>query len=164
MQVSLANHSEVHLFQMADGQVVIVGGHDDQGVLDSVELINLTSSRVGNGFPENNLSTILIWNTNLKKVREMPTTGSHTPLWGGSCWLQDGSLLVRRNKGPVQNFVKLVYCVLMGPAHDNGHSQVGGGMDGLFLSHANAYSLTYPGLNWQVNEEYTWITNFGRVQ
>ena len=43
--------------------------------------------------------------------------------------------------------------------------QVGGGMDGLFLSHANAYSLTYPGLNWQVNEEYTWRINyFGRVQ
>ena len=43
MQVSLANHSEVHLFQMADGQAVIVGGHDDQGVLDSVELMNLTN-------------------------------------------------------------------------------------------------------------------------
>ena len=25
----------------------------------------------------------------------MPTTGSHTSLWGGSCWLQDGGLLVR---------------------------------------------------------------------
>ena len=41
------------------------------------------------------------------------------------------------------------------------YAQVGGGMDGLFLSHANAYSLTYPGLNWQVIEEYTWITYFG---
>ena len=27
--------------------MVVVGGHDDQGVLDSVELINLTSSEVG---------------------------------------------------------------------------------------------------------------------
>ena len=30
------------------------------------------------------------------------------------------------------------------------HTQVGGGMDGLFISHANAFSLTYPALNWQV--------------
>ena len=34
-------------FQMEDGQVLVVGGHDDQGVLDSVELINLTSFEVG---------------------------------------------------------------------------------------------------------------------
>ena len=31
------------------------------------------------------------------------------------------------------------------------HTQVGGGMDGLFISHNNAYSLTYPDLNWQVD-------------
>ena len=35
-------------------------------------------------------------------------------------------------------------------AYKQTHTQVGGGMDGLFLSHANAYSLTYPGFNWQV--------------
>ena len=34
-------------FQMGDGEVLVVGGHDDQAVLDSVELINLTSSGVG---------------------------------------------------------------------------------------------------------------------
>ena len=28
--------------------------------------------------------------------------------------------------------------------HIYSYTQVGGGMDGLFLSHANAYSLTYP--------------------
>jgi len=95
------------VMQMEDGQVLVVGGHDDQGVLESVELMNLTSS----------------W------VREIPTTGSHTPLWGGSCWLQDGGLLV------------------------------GGGMDGLFLSHANAYSLTYPGLNWQEAAPLPWTAS-----
>ena len=56
MQVQLASNSgafanaggsELNIFQMEDGQVVVVGGHDDQGVLDSVELINLTSSEVG---------------------------------------------------------------------------------------------------------------------
>jgi len=93
--------------QMEDGQVLVVGGHDDQGVLDAVELINLTSS----------------------EVTEMPTTGSHNPLWGGSCWLQDGSLLV------------------------------GGGMDGLFISHANAYSLTYPALNWQEAAPLPWTAS-----
>ena len=65
MQVSLANHSEVHLFQMADGQVVIVGGHDDQGVLDSVELMNLT-----NPAEVANLSTIILEKTLRKFVDE----------------------------------------------------------------------------------------------
>ena len=56
--------SEFNPFQMEDGQVLVVGGHDDQGVLDSVELINLTSSWVGNGLPENNLSNFIqcYWN------------------------------------------------------------------------------------------------------
>ena len=42
-----AGESELNIFQIEDGQVVAVGGRDDQGVLDSVELINLTSSEVG---------------------------------------------------------------------------------------------------------------------
>ena len=43
----MAGGSEFNPFQMEDGQVLVVGGHDDQGVLDAVELINLTSSEVG---------------------------------------------------------------------------------------------------------------------
>ena len=43
----MAGGSELNPIQMEDGQVVVVGGHDDQGVLNSVELINLTSSWVG---------------------------------------------------------------------------------------------------------------------
>ena len=42
-----AGESEFNPFQMEDGQVLVVGGHDDQGVLDSVELINLAISEVG---------------------------------------------------------------------------------------------------------------------
>ena len=85
----MAGGSEFDPFQMEDGQVVVVGGHGDQAVLDSVELINLKSSGVSAaGLSEGNLKQ------NVIKVTEMPTTGSHIPLWGGSCWLQDGSLLV----------------------------------------------------------------------
>ena len=78
----VAGGSEFNPFQMEDGQVLVVGGHDDQGVLDAVELINLTSSEVGACSTFwGNLSTI-----NLSKiwcqVTEMPTTGSHNPLWG----------------------------------------------------------------------------------
>ena len=50
---------------MADGQVVIVGGHDDQGVLDSVELMNLT-----NPAEVANLSTIILEKTLRKFVDE----------------------------------------------------------------------------------------------
>ena len=48
---------------------------------------------------ESETSRLVYLEHNLIKVREMPTTGSHTPLWGGSCWLQDGSLLVRDSQG-----------------------------------------------------------------
>ena len=57
---TLAGGSELNPFQMEDEQVLVVGGHDDQGVLDSVELMNLTGSWVGAGLFEGNLSIITL--------------------------------------------------------------------------------------------------------
>ena len=35
------------VIQMDDGKVLVVGGHDDHDVLDSVELLNIASYEVG---------------------------------------------------------------------------------------------------------------------
>jgi len=93
--------------QMDDGKVLVVGGHDDHDVLDSVEILNIASY----------------------EVTEMPTTNSHVPLWGGSCWAQDDGVLM------------------------------GGGMDGLFISHKNSYLLTYPDLRWQDSTPLPWTAS-----
>ena len=37
------------VIQMEDGKVLVVGGHDDHDVLDSVELLNIASSEVDFG-------------------------------------------------------------------------------------------------------------------
>ena len=63
-------------------------------------------------FSERNLSEITLSKIWCEKVKEMPTTGSHVPLWGGSCWLQDGSLLVRDSQGQTSSkcgYVCLLY-------------------------------------------------------
>ena len=37
------------VIQMGDGKVLVVGGHDDHDVLDSVEILNIASSEVDFG-------------------------------------------------------------------------------------------------------------------
>ena len=37
------------MIQMEDGIVLVVGGHDDHDVLDSVEILNIASSEVDFG-------------------------------------------------------------------------------------------------------------------
>lgn len=36
--------------QVAEGKVLVVGGHDDQGIVDNVELIDLSSGQVSSNY------------------------------------------------------------------------------------------------------------------
>ena len=108
----MAGGSEFNPFQMEDGQVLVVGGHDDQGVLDAVELINLTSSEVGacltfcGEFVQNQLEQNLMpGDRNANHGVSQPTLG-----WFllASRWQPTGE------RGPITKLSKWVTCMIIG--------------------------------------------------
>ena len=113
----MAGGAEFNPFQMEDGQVLVVGGHDDQGVLDAVELINLTSSEVGacltfcGEFIQNQLEQNLMpGDRNANHGVSQPTLG-----WFllASRWQPTGE------RGPITKLSKWVTCMIIGHMHDN---------------------------------------------
>ena len=110
--------------------MLVVGGRDDQGIVDSVEVIDLSSGQVRPHLagPVDVLS-ILDQGEPGVQVSEVVTSGGHTPLWGGNCWVQPEGVLVA------------------------------GGMDTLFLPHASAHLLTWPGLEWREAVDLPWAAS-----